>query len=161
FFINMAHKKIDEMEMEIPLPLKAYRKYVRGKPEHEKDNFYTLLQVQKGKSNTKLIDKQQQHYQTKMNFDVDIVEITEDLDLQDETANNLSTKAIEKEIKQQYEQLLAKLQKLNTDPFGYGQIYKTKKRDGRLTESEWRDKFPDITVDVDVNVNVNHKGMTP
>lgn len=161
FFINMFHKNINEVELEFPLPVKPFKKYFRDKPEAEKDYFYTQVRVKKGKSNTKLIDRPAQHYQTKLDFEVDVREITEDLDLQNETAANLYTKELEKTIKQQYEQLLTRLQKLNTDPFGYGQIYKTKKRDGTLTDSEWRDIFPDITVDVDVNVDMVNQGVTP
>lgn len=161
FFINVFKNKIKEVELEFPLPLKPFKKYFREKPETEKDRFYTLTRVTKGKSNTELIDKHNQHYQTELNFDVEIVEITENLNLQDNAAVNLFTKELEKTIKQQYEQLLTKMQKLNTDPFGYGQIYKTKKRNGTLTDSEWRDKFPDITVNVDVNVDIQQEGVTP
>lgn len=159
FYINVFRKTIHGLGQQIQLPLQPFKKHLQEEQKNDQNHFYTLFNIKTGKSKTKLVDKQNLHFQTKLDFDVTLLELTESVDLEGKAAIDVFEQETEKAIKQQYEQLLAKLQERNIDPMGYGKIYKTKKRDGILTESEWRDKFPDITVDVDVDVDILNYGM--
>ncbi|GGK08349.1 hypothetical protein GCM10007063_33440 [Lentibacillus kapialis] len=161
FYINVLHQNIRGLQQEVQLPLQPLKKYLLKEPKSDQTDFYTLFNIKKGEGNIKLVNKQNLHFHTQLNFEVNILELTESVGLQKPAAINAFEQEIEKAIKEQYEQLLSKLQKWNVDPMGYGRTYKTQKRNSPLTESEWRDKFPDVTFDVDVNVDILDQGMTP
>lgn len=160
FYINVSHQNIHNLKQEVQLPLQSFKKFLHGASKNE-DAFYTVFNIKKGTSKTNLVDKQHLDFHTQFHFDVQLLELTENIDLQKPTAISTLEQEIETSIKKQYKQLLGKLQKRNVDPMGYGQIYQAKRRNNSLTESEWRDKFPDINVDVDVDVNILNEGMTP
>lgn len=161
FYINILHHNIHSLKQEVPLPRQPFKKYLREKSENDQDDIHTVFNIKKGTSKTKLVDKQHVTFHTQFNFDVQLLELTENVELDERSAISTLEQEIEKTIQEQYEQLLTTLQKQNVDPMGYGQIYNAKKRHGTLMESEWRDKFPDINVDVDVDVDILNQGMTP
>ncbi|GAB4074512.1 hypothetical protein GCM10028778_20150 [Barrientosiimonas marina] len=161
FYIKVAHETIHGLHQEVQLPLQPLKQHLQKEPKGDRDHLYTVFNIEKGTSKTKLVDKQNLHFQTQLKFGVNLLELTESINLQKRDAISALETEIEKTMKQQYTQLVTKLQELNVDPIGYGRIYKAQKRSGALTESEWRDKFPDITVDVDVDVTLLDQGITP
>lgn len=158
FYINMLHHNIHDLKQEVPLPFQPFKKYLQEKPQKEQKNLYTSLNIQKGTSKTKLVDKQQLAFHTQLNFDVELLELTEDVNMQRQDASKTLKREIEKAMKEQYTKLLTTLQKQNVDPMGYGQIYEAKEGHNAFTDSEWRDKFPNINVDIDVNVDIRNHG---
>ncbi|WP_188456547.1 Ger(x)C family spore germination protein [Virgibacillus oceani] len=161
--LNLYNKTFNVAPLEISLPQKPFDKFQRKSNQdgHAEDNFYIVMTVINGESKTKMVDVQNLKFQTNINLDVSLLELTEDINIKNPKVIKLFEKEIEKDIKQQYEKLLSKLQEMNADPFGYGNIYRTKKPSGNLTDSDWRDKFPTIKVDFKVNVRILHHGTTP
>ncbi|MGY0693823.1 Ger(x)C family spore germination protein [Virgibacillus sp. FSP13] len=163
FYITMFNQTIKDLYIEIPLPLKPFTKYAynMNKEELNSNHFYTLLTVLNGKNKTKITDVKNLEFQTKVDLEVSLLEMTEQISVKEQAAIKIMEKEIEKVIKHQYEKLLSDLQTLNADPFGYGSIYKANRPGGKLKRTEWRDKFPTIDVDFKVNVKILRHGMTP
>ena len=72
----------------------------------------------------------------------------------------LLEKKVEKKIKAEFEKLLNKLQKLESDAFGYGRYYKASLKGKDTTREEWREKFPEIDVKFNVNAEIMRHGTT-
>src|SRR5699024_12857775 len=80
--------------------------------------------IQKGNSRTKLIDEENLVFQTETDLELRLVEQNAGIVLKDNHVIQLLEKKVEKKIKAEFEKLLNKLQKLESDAFGYGRYYK-------------------------------------
>ncbi|WP_176555756.1 Ger(x)C family spore germination protein [Virgibacillus ndiopensis] len=161
--IAIFNKKIKSVALEFPIPTKPFEKYMKKDDYNDidSDTFYALFTALKGTSKTKMTDVKNLHYQTDITLKLSLHELTKEINVKGPEVIKLLEKQVEKEITHQYEELLTKLKKLNSDPFGYGSIYRTNKADGKLKKSEWHDKFPDIEVDFNVNVKIIRHGTIP
>ncbi|MGM8213108.1 Ger(x)C family spore germination C-terminal domain-containing protein, partial [Virgibacillus sp. W0430] len=74
------------------------------------------------------------------------------------TVISLLEKEIEKQLTARYEKLVTQLQSFEADSLGYGAHYRIYKKDGSLTEKEWREKYPTMKVDFKINVNILNHG---
>ncbi|GGB56021.1 Ger(x)C family spore germination protein [Virgibacillus dakarensis] len=162
YLIGAFHKDLRDLFLEVALPSEPFKGQMRtdaqSKNETGIDKFFALLTVLNSKSKSKITDIQKLKFRTEVTFDVSLMELTEEIKLNNPKVVRKLEKEVEKEIKKQYEQLLAKLQELNTDPLGYGTIYRINKPNGELKEGEWYDYFPDIHVDYHVNVRIFRHG---
>ncbi|MGJ9459276.1 Ger(x)C family spore germination protein [Oceanobacillus sp. CF4.6] len=145
--------------LDITIPLEPFKKYMKNREElKDKENLHLRLTVIKGKNKAKLTDFEKLNYKANIDIETDLYELSEHIRIDDEKILNLLEKEVEKEITRQYDTLFAKLQELNTDPFGLGTIYHSKKREGNFTTEEWREKYPDVTMDFNINVEIKHYG---
>lgn len=155
-FFNLMRDTVEDKIFELSLPLKPFEKFVE-KEENitiNEDKLHTAYNLLKGKSKTKLIDEANLIFQTEINLRLNLFETSETVLIKDKQAVKLLEKEIGKAIKAKYEWILAQLQEVNSDPFGYGDIYRINKDGGKMTRSEWREKYPKIDVKFKVDANV-------
>lgn len=161
--MNIFTKTIENASLEVDLPMKPFKQHMKNNKQDESDDekLNVLLKVLKGNSKTTITSQQNMQFETKITFNVTILETSEEIDLKNPKLKKLFVKEVEKDFKQQFEQLLKQLQELNSDPLGYGTIYRVNKPDGKLKDEEWHNKFPDISVDFKVDFTLNRHGTTP
>ncbi|WP_164669641.1 Ger(x)C family spore germination protein [Virgibacillus doumboii] len=165
YIINIFKKSIEQANLEISLPIKPFKDNIKKaeqiENDNDNDNFHVILTVLNGKSSTKMTDPNGLKYRTNINLNVNMSEISKEINIDNPKVIAKMEKELEKDIKQQFEKLLKKMQGLNADPFGYGTVYRANKTDEKLKKQEWRNKFPDISVDFNVNVKILRHGTTP
>ncbi len=161
--VNIFTKTIENASLEVELPMKPFKQHMKKNKQDESDDekLYALMKILKGNSKTTITNQQNMKFETKITFDVIIHEISEEIDFKKPKVKKRFEKGVEKDFKQQFEQLLKQLQELNSDPLGYGTIYRVNKPGGKLTDEEWHNKFPDISVDFKVDFTINRHGTTP
>ncbi|MGP4106531.1 Ger(x)C family spore germination protein [Virgibacillus sp. L01] len=161
--LNVFTKTIENATLEAQLPMEPFKQYMKKSKQDESDDekFYILMKVLKGNSKTKMTSQQNLKFKTEITFNVMAQEISEEIDLKNPKVKKRFEKEMEKDFKQQFEQLLKQLQELNSDPLGYGTIYRVNKPGGKLTDEEWHNKFPDISVDFKIDFTLNRHGTTP
>src|SRR5699024_6848242 len=86
--------------------------------------------------------------------------VHENLNLEDRNIQKRLEHEFGKKIKQWYESLLKDLQDMNSDPLGYGDIYRQNIREKKVTDKEWRELYPDIKVNYNIKVNITGHGET-
>lgn len=162
FLINMLGKKVESTLLELELPLKPFKKYIK-KPGGNRDDektFSVLLSVLMGKGKTDVVDMNSLTFETNVKVELRILELTKEIKLENPKERALFEKKIEKNLEKQYRDLFAKIQKLDVDPFGYGNIYRAHKENGELTSKEWRNILPDIKVNFHVDAHIIQHGIT-
>jgi|SRR5690625_3656317 len=155
--INLMDRTVKEQLVEFSLPLEPFKGYLEKREEKE-DVDLTVL-IQKGNSKTKLIDEENLVFQTETDLELRLVEQNAGLVLKDNHVIQLLEKEVEKKIKAEFEKLLNKLQKLESDAFGYGRYYKSSLKGKELTREEWQEKFPEINVKFNVNPKIIRHGV--
>ncbi|GAA0440021.1 MAG: Ger(x)C family spore germination protein [Bacillota bacterium] len=157
--INLFQKTIHSAPFDISVqsePLKPYfQKSLSGQKEEE---IHLNGRIIKGKNNTQLLDKNQLRFQTDITIQMNLLEMSLELELENKGVIAKLEKQIEKQIKKKYETLLEKTQEMKADPFGYGEIYRVHKANGELEKNEWREKYPDIDVNYNVDVKIVEYG---
>jgi spore germination protein len=164
YLITLLHESISELDIEAKIPLKPFKNHMEsgGSHQHPKRKYaYASFNIRKGKAKTKLLNKRDARFQTNVKLDVDLLELSEEIRMEDLKVMEQFEKEVEKEIKHRYEKLLNYTQKLNTDPFGYGVVYRTQGRSTKTSMAEWRDIYPKINVTFNVKVHILHHGVLP
>lgn len=156
--LNMTQKHVDYAPIELEIPRAALEKYLGGTEpiDPDSENMYVRIGI-KGETTSKLTDPEQLGFRSKVDIDVDLHEASEEIVIKDEKVAKVIEEELGKAIKKKYEALFKKVQELNADPIGYGKLYKIKSND-KLTMEEWREKYPEVTVDFQVEVNLVHFG---
>lgn len=158
--INLMNSTINRQILEVTFPLEPFKEFIEKRENPNLDEqVHTAYRIEKGKSKTKVIDKEKLLFQTDTTIKMRLLEESVPILFKDESVMSLVEKEVEKKLTSRFEKLLKTLQKLNADPFGYGRYYRIQQDDGKLTNTEWRDKFPDIKVDFNVDVEIIKHGI--
>ena len=67
-------------------------------------------------------------------------------------------KALAKKVKSQAEELIKRLQTVNSDPIGLGRVVRAKERQ-KWSESYWRKLYPSLQIRVDVDFTITRSGQ--
>lgn len=158
--INLMERTVTRQIIEVSLPLEPFKGYLekREKPHHQKV-FHTAYRIEKGNSKTRVIDEDKLHFQTNTKVKMRLLEESAGILIKDKQVIKLLEKEVEKKLTSQFQELLQELQELNADPYGYGLYYRVHQKDGKLTEAEWREKFPKIKVDFNVEAEIIRHGI--
>ena len=158
--INLMNSTITRQILEVNLPLEPFEDYIETKEKHHlQKKLYTAYRIENGKSKTKVVDKENLLFQTDTKIKMRLLEESVPVRIKDKHVIKLLEKEVEEKLTSDFEKLLNTLQKLNADPFGYGRYYRIKQEDGKLSEAEWREKFPEIKVKFNVDVNIIRHGI--
>ncbi|MBO8176876.1 MAG: Ger(x)C family spore germination protein [Bacillus sp. (in: Bacteria)] len=106
-------------------------------------------------SKIEVLDKH--HFLLEFDIKGNIYEISVEIPLDAKKIKKLE-KEINKAMEKELNELLAKLQKLGSDPFGFGRKLKSKREYANLTEKEWYKMYPKIRIDTDINVTIKQYG---
>ncbi|MBB5354063.1 spore germination protein [Anoxybacillus mongoliensis] len=98
------------------------------------------------------------HFRVTVKMQTEILEMSEKMKPIMQANIHVLERAIEKQMKKEIEQLLAKLKAYKTDPIGFGQIYDHSVRKLQLTPKQWDKLYQDTQIDVDVNVSILRTG---
>ncbi|QGS68429.1 Ger(x)C family spore germination protein [Oceanobacillus sp. 143] len=159
---QILEETVRNKKFELTLPLKPFEKLIRdnNKATKNSDELHIAMGLVKSKVKSSLVDKQNRLFQTNLTMDVNLLETSEPIALNDPKSLSLLEKEIEKRIKNIANESFAKLQKMDADTFGYGKIYRMHQKDGKLTDEEWREKYPTIKVDFNVKTTITRHGST-
>lgn len=160
-YFNLMQENIKDMTMEVGLPTKPFEKYIEKEENISKreETLHTSYNILKGSSKTKLIDQENLVFETNIKLRLNLLEMTEEVLVKNEAVTKLLEKEVNKAVQSHYEELLAQLQEWNADPFGYGAVYRIHRGKGhQLTRNEWRERFPEITVNFNVDANIVSHG---
>lgn len=156
--LNMTQKHVGFAPIELEIPRAPLEKYIEDREpiDPDSENMHIRIGV-KGKTTSEITDAEQLHFRSHVDVDIDLHEASEQLIVKNEKVAKAIEKELGKAIKKKYEALFKKVQEFNADPIGYGKLYKIKSNN-KLTTEEWREKFPEVTVDFQVDVNLIHFG---
>ncbi|MFC3039201.1 Ger(x)C family spore germination protein [Virgibacillus xinjiangensis] len=158
FYLNLFLSRIPPTPLELSLPREPFKDYMPGTGSEEDIEKLDVKIQLKGNTKTKLVDKEKLHYKVDVKVQFRLDEFSEVVVVKDEKVAELFEQEIAKKMEEEYGSLLKKLQDMQSDPFGFGTYYRIQKKDGEMTSDEWRELYPDISVDFHVDAELIHYG---
>ncbi|MFD1929305.1 Ger(x)C family spore germination protein [Sporosarcina siberiensis] len=158
--LNLMDKTVKGENLDLSLPIEPFENHLEKREDRDQNKEVEIsVLINKGKSKTKLVDFENQIFQTNTNMEVRLLEQSAGINLESPHVLKQIEKEIEKIMKSRFEKLLNKLQKLNADTFGYGRYYKSHEKGKDLTKDEWREKYPEIDVQFNVSIKILRHGV--
>ncbi|MGX4670215.1 Ger(x)C family spore germination protein [Cerasibacillus sp. JNUCC 74] len=158
-YINLILKKIKAPSFNIGVPEEPLKNYIQEElSENENEDIYLNGQILSGKDRTKLMDKDKLTFQTDITIEMNILELSKELELENEKVVEKLEKEIGNQVEREYEKLLEATQEMGADPFGYGEIYRIHKKNGKLKKGEWHKLYPNIKVNFNANIKIVEYG---
>lgn len=157
--INLMDRIVRKQAIEVILPLEPFESYLENREYRDKDAKF-VFEIKNGRSKTKLVDDDKLLFETNTKIIMRLTEQSAGIFLKEKKVTELIEKEVQKEIENRFEKLLAKLQELGVDPFGYGRYYNSSPKGKDLTRKEWREKLPTIQVKFNVEVDLVGHGVT-
>lgn len=151
---NLKEIKIDRKELCPYLIHDSYLHQTRYKDAHVRIVISNLG----SKSKIRCISAKNLKFQVDVCMDVQIQEVTDPYDFSKPQANSVLNREIKKTLTKEIKQLIAELQRLNTDVIGFGETYRACVRNSKLTISQWHRMFPNIKIQPHVQVNIVRTG---
>ncbi|WP_309245509.1 Ger(x)C family spore germination protein [Virgibacillus proomii] len=158
-YINLILKKIKAPSFNLGVPTEPLKKYIQEElSENENEDIYLNGQILTGKDRTTLLDKEQLTFQTDITIEMNILELSKELELENKKVVEKLEEEIGNQMEKEYAKLLETTQEMGADPFGYGEIYRIHKKNGKLKKGEWYKLYPDIKVKFNANIKIVEYG---
>ncbi|MYL46879.1 Ger(x)C family spore germination protein [Virgibacillus halodenitrificans] len=157
---NFLNESLLSEWLEVTLPFEPFKKYKRNSSSSTTEKLHVALNTLRNDSTIRVTDLEDLTFKINLNIEASLLEISNQIKLEDKRVLKLLEKEIEKNIENKYEQLLKKLQELNSDAMGLGAVYRYSKKGKPLTKAEWRKKFPEVKADFNVTLKINQHGET-
>jgi len=159
--LNLINTSVKDQRLDFSIPISPFIDYLEKDEDKKKsEHVQVSIRIIKGKTKTKLIDKDRLKFESNITITARLQEQSSQIIFDNIKVTKLLEKELEKKMVEDLEALLETTQKLTADPFGYGKIYRTKQRDEKLQDEEWREKYPEIEVDFNVDLNIIRHGTT-
>ena len=157
--INLMDGTVKQQDLGFSLPLAPFKGHLEKRENRKDEEMVNMsFMIQKGKSKTKLKDADNLTFQTDTTMKLRLLEQSAGIVFKDEQVLQTLEKEVKKDMEDRFNKLLAKLQKFESDPFGYGRYYHSSEKGKDLTTEEWREKYPTITVQFNVDVEIIRHG---
>jgi len=159
---NINFGRVKEEWVDISIPSEPFKQDLKHHNLNDDENIHANLSILKNKSKIKLENKNLLEFTHTIKLETNLHDLSvhENLNLEDRNIQKRLEHEFGKKIKQWYESLLKDLQDMNSDPLGYGDIYRQNIREKKITDKEWRELYHDIKVNYNIKVNITGHGET-
>ncbi len=164
FYLKTLEDNYESGNLELEIPKEKLKEYIiplSSETEEQKDDplFITIDDIRSSKK-IRLKDMEDVTFAIDVKLDSRILEVSSDMDL----GNPQVIKALEKEtavkIKHEMESMLKRLQNMESDPIGFGNIYSAHlQREKRMTKGEWRNLYKKAEFEVNVENTIIRTGV--
>ncbi|WP_335870810.1 Ger(x)C family spore germination protein [Bacillus sp. 2205SS5-2] len=164
FFFNILMDNYQSGTLELKLNQDNLKKYFLSplidpetQVESEEELYVTINNIQT-QNKIKIGDQTTPTFDIDLKLKMEIIEMTQDMDLGDPKTIEALTKEINKQIKKKVKKSISDLQNLNSDVVGFGRYYRAKV-DSSLTLNEWRKIYQHTQINVEVNGEIARTGV--
>ena len=159
FYLKLIKDRFEAGEIELILPAIELKKYRKGDKEAKHVNVE--IDNIRSSSDIKLINnKDKPEFDVKIKTTARIQEISLQLELGEPEAIQIMSKLINEALTKEANQLIEKLQKIPTDPVGFGQIYNHSIRNKeKLSTENWYPLYKNAKINVHIETTLLNTGV--
>ncbi len=158
FFVKLIRGRFKTGRFEFSMKSDDLKKYLIEKPS-ENEYIHAVADTLSSKSKIKLVDSKKLEFDVEIKVQAAIKEVAAYIDLSKPEAITAIEKGISLSITNESEKLIKRLQKLKSDPIGFGEHYLASVRGSKLTREEWHKKYSEAKINVKVKTTLVRTGI--
>ncbi|WP_235828045.1 Ger(x)C family spore germination protein [Brevibacillus migulae] len=159
FLIKLIRDFFEAGSYETSLPRSALGLPNKKNSARRADRFYLVFDTLSSQSKVKVTRKSPPNYEVTIKLSARIYELGEPISLTKEMLAKIE-KALEADLEQKLKNMLKKLQKLEVDPIGFGEMYRASTRGARqMKHDEWHNLYKQSTFQWKVKVKLVRSGI--
>lgn len=160
FYLKLIRDRYKAGTNEIGMKREVLGKLIPKKSRYSHDDlFYLVISNLKSKAKIKLLRQDPPTFEVTLHAVSQINEISEEINIGTKDVVKRLEKSLNQEMKKNIERLIARTQKLNTDPIGFGEHYRSMVRNSNLTRETWRKLYPKAEFTIIVHNTLSHTGI--
>ncbi|WP_160031664.1 Ger(x)C family spore germination protein [Paenibacillus sp. An7] len=123
------------------------------------DEVKVVFSIIKNKGKVKLVDKESRTFEASLDIDINIEEISQVYKFKENKAILALEKQLGKEVSKDLQSFLDKIRKVNSDVVGFGELYRSHSKDGKVVDEQWGDMFPNIKIHGKAQIDTIRTGI--
>ncbi|OAJ73969.1 hypothetical protein AYJ08_11385 [Brevibacillus sp. SKDU10] len=160
FYLKLIRDKYKAGTNEIALKREELEELIPKKSRYsQKDTVYVVISNLESKAKIKVIRQNPPTFQITLHAVSQIHEISEEISLGTKDVIRKLERSLNREMKKNINKLIARTQKLNTDPIGFGEQYRSAVRNSNLTRDNWRELYPKAEFSIIVHNTLSRTGI--
>jgi len=157
YLVKLLRGKQKSKFKELRIKREKLLPYIQGDHVIDGDVKVVISALQKN-ARIRLMSKEKLEFKINVQLNVEVQEVTAQIDFNNPKVTVLLQQEIAKSMTEEINRLVQKLQRLNSDIIGFGEIYRSSVRHAELSRDKWHDMFPQAKVETDVKVNIARTG---
>ena len=113
----------------------------------------------KTNKDVKLVNPTTPEFDLHLTVQARLLEIKPDINVGEPKKQEELEKAISKSLSSEISRVIAYCQEIDSDVFGYGEIYRSSVRHSKLTEEKWNELYKEMKVNVNVDFTLLRSGV--
>lgn len=168
FYVRSLLNSIKTGGTEVEIPKKVLKKEIEmaepertkeNKAETEEDSMHISMDNITNNYKIKVIDKDTPSFHIDLKFESRILEMTVPLTLSEAEVLKKLENEIEKSMEKKGMEVIKELQKIGSDPIGFGSYYRASSRGKKVTKKMWSDKYAEAEFDLNIDLKILRTGI--
>ena len=159
FFLKLLKDPFKAGNVELEIPKESLEKHIMPGEDTNEARVYLSLEHLNSDIKIKILDESIPSFEVNVNFDTRVQEISEKYDIGNPNSLEHLETEISKDIAKHTEEVIQKLQNINSDPVGFGNVYRAKVGYKEFDKTNWREQYPDAIITVKVDSNILRTGV--
>lgn len=156
FYLKLVNDRYESGSLEISIPKNGLE---LTQEDGRSSELVIVLDTIKSNSNMKLKNKELPEFDLNIKLDSRILEINQTVDMSKPENIKKLEKDISGKMKKEVEDLLEETKSMNTDPFGFGEVYRSSVRNSKLTHEKWHEIYKDSKINVHIDFTILRTGV--
>ncbi|MFJ7934502.1 Ger(x)C family spore germination protein [Sporosarcina sp. NPDC096371] len=156
FYVKLSRDDYQNGTLEIKIKGDDFpSSLIKGSPEE----FHLVFDPIKTDSDVKLVNPETPEFDLHLNVQARLLEIKPDIDTWEPEKVEELEKLIGKNLSSEISRVIAYCQQIDSDVFGYGELYRSSVRHSKLTDEKWHELYKEMKVNVNVDFTLLRSGV--
>lgn len=127
--------------------------------KHSTDGIPLVFDTVRTVRDVKLINKKAPEFDLHIKMNARLLEIKSDINTGDPKQIAALEKAIKKNLTRELSRVIAYCQEVDSDVFGFGEVYRSSVRNSNLTHEKWHEMYKEVKVNVKIDFTIIRNGV--
>lgn len=155
FYLKLINDRYEAGSLELEISKDG----LQAAKGEQTDQLAVVLDTINSSSDLKLLSKEKLEFELKIKLNSRLLEVNQTIDLKNPKTLKLLEDKMQAKIKEEVESLVALAKSKNSDPFGFGEVYRSRVRHSNLTHNKWEEMYKQSTVKVVIDFKIMRTGV--
>ncbi|KGP73114.1 Ger(x)C family spore germination protein [Pontibacillus yanchengensis] len=160
FHLKLLKDRFESGQLEMVIPQEPFIDDKESDRHYEEvQGIYINLGELSSDTDIQVVSVDNIEFNVNINITARVLELSEAVKMEDDKIIKKLEETIDKNLEQQTEELIQKLQEMNSDPVGFGLKYQRKVGPKAMENDKWRELYPQMKVKININTKILRSGI--